>query len=175
MQPKSLTARAGGKKYLKRQKTQKQLLFSVNLFRIVWVGSSRTLEPVISETTKWKLHPELPTEEACIIWSKHQQHPETDLCEWVKSNSIRLGKMSIVLVYCSVIPCLVTRTGYAGASFQRLPGLPVSFKAQGNFKPFILWREHQAQAHTNPWPLPHFVSSMGHFGAWNLCTLHPCP
>lgn len=153
---------------MKRQKTQKQLLFSANLFRRVWVGSSRTLEPVISQTTKWKLHPELPPEEACIIQSKHRQliHPATDLCESSKSNGTRLGKMSIAPLYYSAVPCLVTRTGYAGASSQWLPGLPVSS---------LLVCEEKVR--TKPIATPGLfliLSALQNiFRIWNLCTLHP--
>lgn len=93
---------------MRRQKTQKQLLFSTNQFRGVWVGSSKTLEPV-SETKKWEPHPELRTEGAHIIWSKHQQQRLIYVSESSNAKAVRLGKLSTVLGYCSVVP----RTGYA--------------------------------------------------------------
>lgn len=141
MQPKHLTASAGGSKYLKRQKTQNQSLSSANLFRRVWVGSSRTLEPVSSETTKWKLN-----SIQNFLLKKHVSFGANTSSiqkliygsESSKSNCIRLGKMSIALLYYSVVPCMVTRIGYAGASSQWLPGLSASFQAPGNFKPFTL-------------------------------------
>lgn len=91
---------------MRRQKTQKQLLFSTNQFRGVWVGSSKTLEPV-SETKKWEPHPELRTEGAHIIWSKHQQQRLIYVSESSNAKAVRLGKLSTVLGYCLLFQELV--------------------------------------------------------------------
>lgn len=93
---------------MKRQQAQKQLLFSVNLFRRVWVGSSRTLEETSSQSqlNGNSIQNLLLKKDVSFEANTGSIQKLIYASESNKSNGIRLGKMSIVLVYCSVVPLL---------------------------------------------------------------------
>lgn len=93
---------------MKRQQAQKQLLFSVNLFRRVWVGSSRTLEETStqSQLNGNSIQNLLLKKDVSFEANTGSIQKLIYASESNKSDGIRLGKMSIVLVYCSVVPLL---------------------------------------------------------------------
>lgn len=93
----------------------------------------------------------------------HLEHTHQKLIyvsESSKSNGTLLGKRSMVLVYHPAVPCLVTRTGYAGASSQQSLEPPVSFQVQRNFSCFVK-RISALSPHQS---LSNFVSSTTFWG-----------